>query len=147
LPSGIRKLLASYADRHLVVVHDAGASRIPWETLHIDDVSPAIAAGLSHRYEAQNLAVAKWLQKRQQSDLLSVLLVVNPTEDLPGAAKEGERIKAMFGTLPSTKLTTITGKEALRSELLRHFSSGQFDVVHYSGHAFFDETNPERSGI
>ena len=147
LPSSIRKLLASYMDRHLVVVHDAGASRIPWETVHIEDASPAITAGLSHRYEAQNLAVAKWLQKRQHGEVLSVLLVVNPTGDLPGADAEGQRISALFGALPSTKLTTLTGSQALRSELLRHFSSGQFDVVHYSGHAFFDGMNPERSGI
>jgi CHAT domain-containing protein len=30
---------------------------------------------------------------------------------------------------------------------LEHFRSGQFDVVHYAGHAFFDPTAPERSGL
>jgi len=147
LPASVNQLLSNFIDRHLVIVHDAGASRIPWDTIHIGEVSPALGAGLSHRYEAPNLAVAKWLQKRQQGKTLSVLLVVNPTEDLPGAAKEGKRIKELFGALPSSQLHVLTGPEAQRDVLLRCFSSGQYDVVHYSGHAFFDEMNPERSGI
>lgn len=27
------------------------------------------------------------------------------------------------------------------------FASGNYEVIHYAGHAFFDEANPERSGV
>ena len=40
------------------------------------------------RYVADNLSVAKWMEQRQQSPVLHLLLVVNPTEDLPGAEEE-----------------------------------------------------------
>ena len=45
----------------LAVVHDAASSRIPWETLRLGDKTPALGAGLSHRYEADDLSIAKWL--------------------------------------------------------------------------------------
>ena len=35
--------------------------------------------------------MAKWLAERQHGNILDVLLVVDPTEDLPGAAQEGQR--------------------------------------------------------
>ena len=130
------------------MVHDAGASRIPWETLHLGDRAPALGGGLSHRYEAKDLSTTKWLQKRQESPALNVLLIVNPTEDLNGAEAEGERVAGLMGTqnLPLI-VHPIRRKEARRSVIIEALSSGLYDVVHYAGHAFFDPSSPERSGI
>ena len=140
--------LARYRNRHLVVVHDAGASRIPWETLRIGDTFPALEGGVSHRYEASNLSVAKWLQRRTQADLLDVLLIANPTGDLPGATREGDRIsKLLKGLSRDVKLKELWGEDAQREIVLEHFSSGKFDVVHYAGHAFFDPQQRARSGV
>ena len=80
----------------LVVVHDAAMSRIPWEVLHLDcGAAPALQGGLSHRYNGGVLSVAKWMENRVQNSELSILLVVDPTENLPGAASEGERIEKL----------------------------------------------------
>ena len=148
LAPSLTMALKSYKDQHLVVVHDAGSSRIPWETLRIDGVFPALAGGLSHRYEAPNLSVAKWFERRQQSDRLSVLLVVDPTGDLEGARREGERIRTLFHKLGSSAvLTEMWHDKARKNELKECFSSGAFDVVHYAGHAFFDPEQPARSGL
>jgi pimeloyl-ACP methyl ester carboxylesterase len=148
LPANVRTILDRYTAHPLVVVHDAGASRIPWETLQLGDNAPALGAGLTHRYEAENLAIAKWLEDRQLDAALDVLLIVNPTEDLPGAAKEGERIGELFAGLgPAVKIRRLTGREARKHEVLRCLASGEFDVVHYAGHAFFDPRDRSRSGI
>jgi pimeloyl-ACP methyl ester carboxylesterase len=148
LPENVRSILERYADHPLVIVHDAGSSRIPWETLQLGSCCPALESGLSHRYEAEDLAIAKWLEERQQDATLDVLLVINPTNDLPGAAEEGSRLKASFESLGSAvRIEEIVGDRARKQELLRCFSSGEFDVVHYAGHAFFDAENPARSGI
>ena len=148
LPESVRKILARYADNPLVVVHDAAASRIPWETISIGDWAPALAGGISHLYEAENLSVAKWLHQRQKDPVLDVLLVVNPTNDLTGAAEEGERVRQCLTALGSTvRIVELVGGQAQKAEVMRHFSSGHFDVVHYAGHAFFDPSNPARSGI
>lgn len=148
LPQNVAKILARFKDRSLVVVHDAAASRIPWETLYIDGSAPARAGGLSHRYEAENLAVAKWLEVRQYGATLDVLLIVDPTGDLAGARREGDRVKEMFDALGSSiRVRELRGNAARRSELLRCFGSGEFDIVHYAGHAYFDSQNPQQSGI
>jgi hypothetical protein len=148
LTPDITTILSRYPDDHLVIVHDALSSRIPWETIYVDSYFPAAQGGLSRRYLADNLSVAKWLADRQHGDTLDVLLVVDPTEDLPGAAQEGQRIQDLFGGYTSSvKLTVLKGSQAQKSTLLSHFSSGAYDVIHYAGHAFFDSDFPANSGI
>ncbi|MCH5373966.1 MAG: hypothetical protein JJ992_08320, partial [Planctomycetes bacterium] len=69
------------------------ASRIPWETMRLGSATPALKNGLSRRYLAQNLSIAKWVEKRLTDLTLDVLLIVNPTRDLAGTVKEGSAIR------------------------------------------------------
>jgi pimeloyl-ACP methyl ester carboxylesterase len=147
LPDRIASALSGIPDRHLVVVHDTTASRIPWETVRVGDWCPGSNHGVSRQYLADNLSVAKWLEQRQYGPTLDVLLVVNPTEDLPGAEEEGNRLRKLFGDRLSIKIDEVRGARAKKDTLLTKFRSGQYDVVHYAGHAFFDSRNPSRSGI
>ena len=71
LESGIQDILerelrgdSSGTARSLVVVHDGPLSRVPWETLHINEFAPALAGGLIHRYDGRGLSVAKWRDER-----------------------------------------------------------------------------------
>jgi CHAT domain-containing protein len=147
----IREVLPRFREDHLVVVHDAALARVPWETIAFDTGDgvwhPAADAGLTHRYAAENLSVAKWLEQRVDDATLNVLVVVDPTSDLEGAVEEGERIVAMLSGQPSCETVVIRQSEATRPRLLSEFASGRYDVVHYAGHAFFDERAPERSGL
>jgi len=153
VPADIRALLYTMRDRHLVVVHDAPASRIPWETLSIESRdggsawSPAAEAGMSRRYTADNLSIAKWLEQRRRDKTLQVLLVVNPTEDLPGAEAEGRRILELVQSHPSVSVNAVRGADATKNALSQFFRSGDYDVVHYAGHAFFNPARPSESGM
>jgi len=148
LPESVNTILARHLEQPLVIVHDASSSRVPWETLRIDEKFPALEAGLSHRYEAEDLAIAKWLEERQRKPTLEILLVTNPTKDLSGAEAEGDRIKGIFEKLkPAIAIRELRGDQARKPELAQCLASGQFDVIHYAGHAFFDPLNPSKSGI
>jgi len=148
LAPDIVAVLTRFPDNQLVVVHDALASLIPWETINFGGPFPAATSGLSRRYLADNLSVAKWLEQRKYGPHLDVLLVVNPTGDLPGAADEGQRIQELFGDYTSAiKLKVLVESQARKKVLLELFSSGKYDVVHYAGHAYFDPNSPDRSGI
>jgi hypothetical protein len=147
LPADIRQALAGFASAHVVVVHDEGASQIPWETLAVGGRALAGGPGLSRRYVAQHLAPAKWLQQRAIGPILDVLLVVDPTEDLPGARSEGERLRQLFGAQSRLRIHALEGAQATRNRLLDELRSGSWDVVHYAGHAYFDALHPARSGI
>lgn len=150
LPPRILEALAARsggADQALVVLHDASASRVPWETLHVGGRFPALHGGLARRYVARDLSVAKWLESRRMGRTLDVLVIVDPTGDLAGADAEGRLVLDALEAVPDLHCTVRRRAEATRRQLLADFDSGRFDVVHYAGHAFFDARVPVRSGL
>lgn len=145
-----RESLLADREAPIILVHDEEASRIPWETMRLGpqgEYLPACGPGISRQYATSNLSVAKWLEARRQDEKLRLLLVVNPTGDLAGAADEGTRVREIFKDRRDIQLTEVREEEATRAHLLDLFRSGKFDIVHYAGHAFFDPTTPDRSGL
>jgi hypothetical protein len=147
LDERILEALAQMKSNHLVVVHDAPGSLYPWETLCIAGWFPAGGAGLSRHYAADNLSVAKWSEQRRIDRTLDILLIVNPTGDLDGADQEGERLLALFRRRSNIHVHRIAGGDAHRDRIKSEFQSGRYDVLHYAGHAHFDEHDPAGSGI
>jgi CHAT domain-containing protein len=79
--------------------------------------------------------------------VLSVLLIVNPTEDLDGAEAEGDMVREVLGKQSGVRITELRNGSATRQAVLTEISSGKYDILHYAGHAEFDEARPARSGI
>ena len=147
LPPEIAEALPSVKSAPLVVVHDTASAHWPWEVLSLGGWAPAGEMGLSRRYAAEGMSVAKWREQRRRAKEFNVLLVVNPTGDLPGAVEEGERVAAMLTQLPGAGITAIRGADATRARLLAEFRSGDYDAIHFAGHAWFDAAAPASSGI
>lgn len=147
LPGDVREILAASSDRHLVLVHDAAASRIPWETLKIGDWQPGLSAGISRHYLADDLPIATWLEQRRAQPGLKLLLIVDPTQNLPGAVTEGDRILKLAAGIDGLEVTELRRDRATKPAVLAALRSGRFDIVHYAGHAFFDEKARGRSGL
>lgn len=131
----------------LVVLHDAAASKLPWESLVAGNWEPALEGGLIRRFLAENMSVAKWLEERARSRELNVLLVVDPTGDLPGARAEGAFLRDFFKSQSGIRVTERFQAVATRDQLLKDFKSGEYDVVHYAGHGGFQPNLPARSGL
>ena len=146
LPATVREGLEAMRARPLVIVHDREASRVPWEVLRIGTTHPALGAGLSRRYASDTLSVARWRDDRASSDSLRVLLIVDPTRDLPGAAAEGDALKQLLGR-KSVTLDVLAGRDATRARILAALGTGAFDVLHFAGHAFFDAREPDKGGL
>jgi hypothetical protein len=147
IDDSVARGLVEMRDYHLVVVNDAPSARIPWETISLNGWFPSGDKGLSRRYAAADLSVAKWSEQRRLGQTLEMLLVVNPTLDLDGAVREAKRIKELFPAGSAVRITEVAGQAATRPTLLAALKSGKYDVVHYAGHAFFDPELPSRSGI
>jgi len=146
LPGSVRDGLESMRQRPLVVVHDSEGSRIPWEALRLGDVHPALEGGLTRRYASETLTVARWSEHRLPGTKLQVLMVVDPTLDLPGAADEGAALGRLLRAR-GAEVELLSGATATRRALLRAFGSGRYDVLHFAGHGFFDASDPGRSGL
>ena len=125
-------------DRSLIVVHDQFMGRLPWESLRIDDWEPATEAGLARNWTGGELPVATYSQERRRGEDLRVLLVVDPTRDLPGAQREAERVLALGKQMPALRITLLSGEQATRAAVISELRSQAWDVLHYSGHAFLD---------
>jgi CHAT domain-containing protein len=146
LGPSVREGLETMADRPLVVVHDREASRVPWEALRIGNRHPALAQGVSRRYESEALTVARWRDNRAPDHRLNVLLVANPTGDLPGAAAEARALRGLFGT-SHVACDVLEGSTARRTRILEALATGRHDVLHFAGHGYFDADDPGRSGL
>ena len=146
LPESVRAGLAAMQSRPVVVVHDSEGSRVPWETLRAGDVHPALEGGLTRRYASDTLTVARWNEHRAPGARLQVLVVVDPTLDLPGAADEGAALSRMLRA-GGAEVELLSGAAATRRALLREFASGRHDVLHFAGHGFFDAGDPGSSGL
>jgi hypothetical protein len=131
----------------LSVVHDAAGSRVPWETLNLRGWIPALESGLSRRYATADLVPARFDPTRLSQRELSVLVIANPTRDLPGAELERERITRILGRAPKVRVTEVTGEAATLARVTAELEAGRHDVIHYAGHAFFDARRPGESGL
>jgi hypothetical protein len=146
LAASVREGLEAMTDRPLVIVHDREASRAPWEALRIGGKHPSLSQGVSRRYQSEALTVARWREHRTPDGRLNVLLVANPTGDLPGAAAEAQALRRMFGA-SHVSCDVLEGAAAQRSRILDALAAGRHDVLHFAGHGYFDAEDPGRSGL
>lgn len=137
--------------KHLVVMHDDTTSRIPWEALRLETADgarfPALEKGLSRKLLTGNQSAAQWLTTREVGEVMRVLLVVDPTGDLAGAREEGKALAEVLGKTAGIEVTVVKGPEATRARIRSELASGSYDVLHYAGHAQFDQDDRSRSGL
>lgn len=120
---------------------DQGLGDIPWELLHDGE------AFLSDKFFiGKTVKGAARHQSEPDRDKIKMLIVVDPTEDLKWAEKEGEEL---FRTLkakvsPSKlELSFIGGRQISKLKLLSLIKDK--NIIHYSGHLYFSE-NPLENG-
>lgn len=149
IPQATRGLMKTQLERrpdsHVVVIHDQGSAFIPWEVLHFGEKCPAMGAGLSRKYllQAQRLGGRSNVPPQAK---LKILLIIDPTQDLAGAKAEGDKLLALLRDR-GEDVTAIFQAEATRANVLKALTSSEFDVLHYAGHADFEESDPNKSGV
>ncbi len=150
LPKEIRDDLKEFADLPLVLLHDSGvAAMVPWETMRLSSkLPPALAPGMTRRFIAPATECMRWSAPNTIGRKVRVLLISNPTGDLDGAAEEARTIKLKLASNPRFELDdSLSEGAATREAIIGKLERGNFDIVHYSGHASFDRFNPARCGL
>jgi tetratricopeptide (TPR) repeat protein/class 3 adenylate cyclase len=132
LPPAIQDALSELpAERPLLLLADD--SELPWELLH--DGTQHLA--LKHPAGRQLLTAVPARQSHLPARARrSFLFIANPKGDLPAAEEEVERLMAAFDAA-SERIDTrfLCLQQASRYTVLEALSSGDYDVIHYSGHA------------
>ena len=142
-------------ERQLIVVTDPWGSRVPWEVLHADGEPIALRGGLHRRYLAVGQPVARSTPPRSatrqtRTARMQMLLVSNPTDDLPGAEKEAKNIRETVEDLHGDyRMTELNEADATVDAVLSALTDtdAPIDLFHYAGHAFFDPEDRARSGL
>ena len=148
----IEKKLADTPNSHLVVLHDKVASTIPWEALYIGSKSLALGAGISRIYKTTSTQRSHGQTSLPRDSQLNILVIENPTanrtdiQNLPGATKEGDYLSNFFHQL-DTRVKVLEENAATRDNILNEMHSRRYDILHYTGHAYFDEQDPGKSGL
>lgn len=145
LGDGAAEILEKCRKSRLIVSHDAQASKLPFEMLAAG-FPPALESGITRRLLAQGVPVESQFARPPREGRLEILLVVDPTLNLPGAAEEGARVKSILSA-HADRITVheINGAEATIAKVSAALARA--DVLHYCGHAFFDGPGAEQSGL
>ncbi|MCW5854287.1 MAG: CHAT domain-containing protein [Anaerolineae bacterium] len=77
------------------------------------------------------------------------LLIADPTADLPNALREVDTLEKNLRDLwgDRIEITTLKKGDATGEALNRLLRGGTVDVIHYAGHAFFDDKDSDLSGL
>lgn len=136
-PERIREILRRSEGGILFLHVDQALGHIPWELLH-DGTS-----FLADRFIiGRNIDGAYSLREGSRLDRsrLNILIVADPTGDLPSAAREGQMLYETLNAEISSDLIDIrflSGRRTGRLVLLEEMQTA--DVVHYAGHTGRDE--------
>jgi len=78
-----------------------------------------------------------------------ILAVANPTTDLAAAEREVAAIAALAGDHGKFKIAVdvLARSDATRANFLARLTRGDYDIVHFAGHAGFDPAEPEASAL
>jgi CHAT domain-containing protein len=83
-------------------------------------------------------------RRPQNPDRLKMLIIADPSETLDAAAEEADQLVDMLDTCHNLEVSILGGRQLRKINLLQALND--CDLVHYAGHACFDENDPSRSG-
>ena len=145
LSADIRSRLQEHRNRPLVVLTDDDGAGLPWEFLTNDEHEQiACLRGVVRRIALTGKATAP---DREPRTTRRVLLVVDPSENLPNTAVEADNIQAVLRERPDIEVMRLEGKAATRDAVCKCLATGQYDIFHYAGHATFKSQDRAESGL
>ena len=132
LPPVLQDVLHQLPD-DLPLILATDDTELPWELLHDGIQYLALKRPMGRRFLSSTPARQNPISDRIRR---SFLFITNPTEDLPQTDIEVERLMDAFDTAPETiDARFLCRVQASKLEVMQALASGQYDVIHYSGHA------------
>jgi CHAT domain-containing protein len=139
----IRERLERTRGDYVVLGCDQMTVRLPWELLQDGHDFLSRSHRLSRQLEIGGAGrSAAW---PPDDGRLKVLIVVDPQQNLPGAAAEGEAIAETLGALSGTDVKLLG--PGVRWQELSQALNDDWDVLHFAGHASYDEERHGASGL
>jgi len=146
IPRGVSDYLqAREGLTHLWFEIDEGLLDIPWELMYHQGEFLCIKYAIGRRLLTEEQHATR-NPRQVEHGKMRILLIGNPSEDLPQSQREIDILYARMHEIPGIEVVRRVGSEMDKQGFLKALSAG-FDVVHYAGHASFQAQEPDRSSL
>jgi hypothetical protein len=142
------KALASIEPTAILLDVDETMLNLPWELI-------ADARGpIAQEVPFGRLVTSRLLPKRgrdpmQEDATVRILVVANPTGDLPAAELEADAIARLGGRHAGVRIDVddLTGRKATREAFRTRLGQGDYDILHFAGHSYLEADQPDTSAL
>lgn len=129
---------------YLRLTVEGEAEQLPWEAMHDGQeflcIKTCMSRSMTTIYQGQT-APHDWENK-------GILVVgANSRGDLPGVEQETKGIGRVLSAAGVKRVEVLTGLKANRKNVMQALQSGDFGMLHFSGHSVFDRDHPYQSAI
>ena len=129
-PDTIRDIIRRIPDGALVNLEiDERLSALPWELAFDGNSILCLKYAFGRTTTEGNEVVPE--------NTMSLLMISDPTGDLIGAQKETNYILSQLRGFRQLRINRY-GSEITKNQFLKLYSSGDFNLIHYSGHSMAD---------
>jgi hypothetical protein len=142
------KVLASITPTALLLDVDETILNLPWELL-------AGARGpIAQEVPFGRLVTSRVIPRPgrdpvQEDAAVRILVVANPTGDLPAAELEAGAIGLLEGDHAGFRIDVdaLVGRKATRAAFRDRLVQGDYDILHFAGHAHLETDQPDASAL
>ena len=143
LPANVQRDLQKAENTELYLKLDDQLNYIPWE-LCFDGKDFLATKFMIGRQVRTDQVLNKRQQTKNSHAPLKMLIIIDPTESLKHAQHEAESLCVILEDNQNIEIELIGGRQADKFSLVSEMRNK--DLIHFIGHAFFDEKHPEKSG-
>lgn len=141
IPENIREALKNQVEKEYLVIK-TDEQEIPWEIMHDNDNFLSLKYAISRKIMTrENIRKNSFKQNKKPK----ILFITNPTLDLPWTIQETKEI--INNLWNKAEIVAIFWKDVTWAKVFSLLWQDDFDIIHYSWHAYFDSKNPDNSWI
>lgn len=142
LPQRISSNLKEAEVKYLYLNIDDSLVDIPWELMNDGEEFFCLKYALGRRVPVKRSQDPYSISKED----VRFLLIEDPTGSLPASRDEIDYLIGGLLRLPGVRVRR-GGMELSKKDFLNALNRGNFDILHFSGHGFFDPENPQNSSL
>jgi hypothetical protein len=142
------KVLSTLTPTALLLDVDETILNLPWELIALSG-RPACAEIPVGRLVTTRFLPRVGRDPKQEDSVVRILTVANPTLDLPATEKTVAALESLEGHYPgfTVEVDVLARDEATRARLAESLSGGDYDILHFAGHAFLEPGAPGSSAL
>lgn len=141
-PVQVKEKLAAINVQNLSLIIDDSLVGIPWEVLYDGEEFLCLHFNMGRRVHTSHPIFEP--ENRNDDHRIKMLILADPRSDLPSSYDEGSKLSKQLEQCGDTLDVFLETSHIDSKKIFRHIF--EYDIIHYAGHAVYNQKNPELSG-